>query len=871
MTSRLPMARTDPSNRADLAPAKRVGLLAAMLLGVTVLALPVFAVDDVLFTTQYVPTSADPREVDVGDWSGDGIPDVAVLIHNDGVDLFRGLGNGALVPAGTLLAGVRLAHPVLADIDGDEVTDLIVVDDLADQVLVLLADGVGGFGPAVPVAGVAVTEQIALGDLDQDGELDLAAIEDADIHILLGDGTGAFGAPATFQASPSGLRELALGDMDGDGHLDVVGLTVFSAGPPTFAAVHLLQGFGDGTLGPYASFTTEPLPTGLALADLNADGSLDVVTSHNYTCFCKVEPPRPGLVVLLGNGDLTLDPPMADLLTVDALDLEVIDFTGDGTPDVLLADKDTGEIRVMQGAGDGTFTEADRLPAIYLPYDVVAQDMDNDGHLDLIVPGGVDDALVVLPGNGSGGVQGLGLFESGGFAVELLAASLDGDGWPDAVVRNAGFSIFGAQEGLDVQVLLSSGPGTFGPPSLLAEGNNPEGLAAGDLDDDGTTDVLIARIADLAVFLGAGDGTLSPAPLTLLPGADARAVAVGDLDGDGTTDAVTADAAQDRLSILLGLGDGTFAAPTHVPVGSNPQDVALADFDLDGALDVVSADRGSGELSVILAAGGASTVSVPGTPDHLEVADMDVDGVPDLISTSGPSSSLLSVLLGDGAGGFGAALSTASGTADDFAVGDVDLDGLPDVVVGDVLTRTGVLWGAGDGGLVEPATQLANSPGASGLVLVDVDADGDLDLMAACLGGLSASPRVTVTTNAAADTWCDLGLGLGGSAGLPRLVGEGTLAAGDPVTLTADQLLPASTAFLVVGVGNLSLPFKGGTLVPTPDVVLALPTLAGELSVSAPWPPGVPPGFTKHVQVWVDDPAGPFGFAASNGVAGTTP
>ena len=115
----------------------------------------------------------------------------------------------------------------------------------------------------------------------------------------------------------------------------------------------------------------------------------------------------------------------------------------------------------------------------------------------------------------------------------------------------------------------------------------------------------------------------------------------------------------------------------------------------------------------------------------------------------------------------------------------------------------------------------------------------------------------------------DLGQGLAGTAGVPRLDGIGTLSPGDPTTLAVNQALPDSVAFLVVGLTDSSVPALGGTLVPSPDAVLALQVgTNGSLVFSAAWPP-LPSGTNLWVQSWIVDPAGPLGFSASNALRAT--
>lgn len=130
----------------------------------------------------------------------------------------------------------------------------------------------------------------------------------------------------------------------------------------------------------------------------------------------------------------------------------------------------------------------------------------------------------------------------------------------------------------------------------------------------------------------------------------------------------------------------------------------------------------------------------------------------------------------------------------------------------------------------------------------------------------------TLTVNA---TWFDLDNALAGTNGLPVLTGDGQLAGGDDITLTTSNALPGATAFFVVGVFVLGLPFEGGILVPNPDppgFFVALPVDGlGQLQVGGTWPAGIPGGISLYYQTWILDPGAIFGNAASNAVRSITP
>lgn len=120
--------------------------------------------------------------------------------------------------------------------------------------------------------------------------------------------------------------------------------------------------------------------------------------------------------------------------------------------------------------------------------------------------------------------------------------------------------------------------------------------------------------------------------------------------------------------------------------------------------------------------------------------------------------------------------------------------------------------------------------------------------------------------------WTDLGQALPGTHGAPQLEASGSLADDTQLTLDLDGALEAAPAWLVAGLAQLGAPFKGGVLVPAPDVVLPLVTdAAGMLGLQATWPTGLPVGTQVLMQCWIQDAAAGAGFAASNAQLGVTP
>ena len=119
--------------------------------------------------------------------------------------------------------------------------------------------------------------------------------------------------------------------------------------------------------------------------------------------------------------------------------------------------------------------------------------------------------------------------------------------------------------------------------------------------------------------------------------------------------------------------------------------------------------------------------------------------------------------------------------------------------------------------------------------------------------------------------WTDLGFALPGSNGTPALSGLGPLTAGSLNQIDLVGAKPSATATLIFGLSQLGAPFKGGVLVPNPQLFIPLPTSpAGTLKLPFNWPSGVPAGLPLYFQFWIADPGAGSGFAASNGLKGVS-
>jgi hypothetical protein len=295
-------------------------------------------------------------------------------------------------------------------------------------------------------------------------------------------------------------------------------------------------------------------------------------------------------------------------------DVAIGDLTADGLPD--LAVTDNNGIGVLRNQAGGpllgpVFYATSPVPGGSDPYAVAIGRIDGDTVPDLAAANfsNVGD-IALLHGNGDGSFTAAGSLLVGTNPIAVALVDLDGDGKVDVVTANYGSD--------DVAVALGNGDGTFRPAVRYPAGTTPMALAIGRLDGDATLDLAVAGLGTggVAVLLGNGDGTFRAA--TSYPsGPGPRGLAIGDLDGDGVADLVVTNFDGDTVSTLRGVGNGAFQAAVSYPTAHQPHGVAIADLDGDGARDVVVVSANG----VFSAPGNPGTVAIlRGTPTGALIA-----------------------------------------------------------------------------------------------------------------------------------------------------------------------------------------------------------------------------------------------------------
>ncbi|MSP60931.1 MAG: VCBS repeat-containing protein [Myxococcales bacterium] len=571
----------------------------------------------------------------------------------------------------------------------------------------------GLFFSSYQATGDQLYAAIATADLDGDGRPDLvvAPQNSGTVTVMLAAGAGSFQSTSY---ALSAQTALAIGDFDGNGKPDIAAIS------PNNSYVSVLYNTGAGKFGAPISYNTPASNGFLVVGDFTGDGKIDIVTSTGAQ-----------VSVLVNGGQGVFNAPVITNATSGGL--SAADLDGDGMSDLVAANAG-GDVKVfvLRSVGAGKFANAVSYGVKNNVTSTAVGDLDGDGKPDVAAtlganPGYHQVAVLLNSGNGTLKAPTYGCLVTSNVPPTPKIADIDGDGRADVVVPSG-------NTGVTVCRNLVNGLLTTGPYS----GTRSSGLAIGDFNGDGRFDVATAGLTNnspraLEILWNSGGGGLG---LFAPAGTGPRGIAAGKLDGDAFNDLVVANSGSGNITVLRGLGAGTFAPQPAVMAGMSPYHVALGDFNADGKLDAAVALAGEGKVLVMTGAGtGALTPGASFTtgmaPHYVAVGDVSGDAKPDLVVVNNGSKSV-SVLLGAGAGMFAPAQSYAVGTAPvAVVIADLNNDKKLDLAVANYGTAdVSVLLNQGNG-LFGGALAFAAGSNPASLAVADYNQDTFPDLVVA--------------------------------------------------------------------------------------------------------------------------------------------
>ncbi|UCG69560.1 MAG: VCBS repeat-containing protein [Thermoplasmata archaeon] len=667
-----------------------------------------------------LPSTNDYHSIDFGDVNNDGKLDVIFAsgqTPRDGVHCYLGDGNGGWTENSTGLPTTNY-YP---DLEVDDLNKDGNLDIICNRGVWTGNGGQGGTMIWTPQIGPLPAINwygVALGDVDNNGTIDIVAGTDGGVRVWTSNGGlgGSFVWTPASNGLPSSLQYWGVdfGDVNNDGNLDVLAASHSGEGVKVWT--------GNGESGSLAFWTDAYSGTDLPISDnyaqvrfgdANNDGNLDIafVKDPGGARFFKGNG---------GDGGFSWVEESNGLTTQDRhMGISFGDVNNDGKLDLVAGNYSGGNLEVWLGDGGvggalDWISARDGLPDGTQAIDVCLGDVNNDGRLDIgvttftqgvqIWAGNLPDLAITGWSNSSTGLP----MGSGWYDVDF--GDINHDGKLDIAAASS--------SGLGVGVWLGNGNGvwkTISDPDIPSS-ENYNGVRLTDINHDGNLDLIAANnTGNLGrVWLGNGTGRFGPdtGPVSSTPLAG---VDVGDINNDGNLDIASSyyqpsGGSRDKVYIWNGTGDGGWGSDTGPPQDLGYDDVALGDVNHDGKADLFATGHMMGFRFWLGDGNGGWNLQPPES------------GIPDT-----------------GGGGLGACF------------GDVNHDGNLDIAIGAWVTGNfGIRVYTSDGGKdgdvnwTEESSGLPTSGVFAGVELGDINNDGDLDLLSGSTSGTNNGISLTM-------------------------------------------------------------------------------------------------------------------------------
>ncbi len=418
----------------------------------------------------------------------------------------------------------------------------------------------------------------------------------------VGLSSGSFSAPSnTITGSPEGIE---IGDIDGDGKPDIV-VSNANNNTVTILANKTFVGIGVASFAPNVDLSTGlgSAPKNVALADLDGDRRLDIITSN------------------INNGTISI-------------------FRNISNPGTITSSSFGSRVNISVGG---------------VPTDVKVSDINGDGKPDIVVLNAATSVISILRN-----ISNLGSITTGSFLAkvdfsvgsgpELLEiADLDGDSKPDLIASNSFDDTFSVLQNISTSYEISSV--SFLPKIDFPTGNFPTGIAVGDLDGDGKKEIVISNYVidnTFSIFRNViANGLITQnsfsTRVNFITGNAPYGIELADVNGDGKLDIVDSNNSGSTITVFINqavagqLNASSFSSGIDFNGDSNLGLMAIADLTSDGKPEIAIAGTGTKNSVTVLTNVLGVGVGIPPTVSATPVSQVICTGSDTNIQLSNPN------------------------------------------------------------------------------------------------------------------------------------------------------------------------------------------------------------------------------------------
>lgn len=377
----------------------------------------------------------------------------------------------------------------------------------------------------------------------------------------------------TEYAAGTNTQDVALGDLDGDGKVDMAVTNYGTSNISVYRNTSTTGSIAATSFSTKVDFALSSNSYTTTIGDVDGDGKLDMVASNYGTGTISVfrNTSTPGTI-----GSSSFAPAVQFTAGGFPLYISVRDFDLDGKSDIAVLNTGSNNVSVFRNIGSpGTINASSLSPKVDFAIGAFGQglsvdDLDMDGKPDILVT--VGNGVEILRNNANrGAITGTSFdakvnFATGSFPNYAATGDLDKDGKPDIVVSNWSNANISVLKNISSPGSISTG--SFAAKFDIATFSEPRGVAVGDLDGDGALEIAVAgQIANkISVFknvatAGTLDLTSFAANVDFPSSGNPRTLTMGDLDGDGRPELVMAGSSANAVGVLRNTVS-TLAAPT---------------------------------------------------------------------------------------------------------------------------------------------------------------------------------------------------------------------------------------------------------------------------------------------------------------------